>query len=180
MLETYDWNQLITQEDRMAVLQDIKAIVDQGDWYENSPKYQTKIDVFSIKKPHWSKLRMSFFWSCFAYLGHEVSIAHLKCGGMRTSSKWAVVRDHLWHDHAWYYNEMSKLSGVFTCITQENIGDNECGTEFAPKDYRDKVLLSPCWTMGCIFASWLHRPGILKSEEERFIVAADLGWKNAT
>ena len=60
MLETYDWNQLITQEDRMAVLQDIKAIVDQGDWYENSPNTQTKIDVFSKKILIGPKLRMSF------------------------------------------------------------------------------------------------------------------------
>ena len=183
MLETYDWNQLITQEDRMAVLQDIKAIVDQGDWYENSPKYQTKIDVFSIKKPHWSKLRMSFFWSCFAYLGHEVSIAHLKSWGMMTSSKWAEDRDNLWHDHAWYNNEMSKLSGVFYVhLPQDNIGDSECGTEFAPDGLAgSKFYCPPIVGQWAIYpASWLHRPGILKSEEERYIVAADLGWKNAT
>ena len=84
MLETYDWNQLITQEDRMAVLQDIKAIVDQGDWYENSPKYQTKIDVFSIKKPHWSAKYELL--GCFAYLGLEVSVPP-KSWGMMTSSK---------------------------------------------------------------------------------------------
>ena len=31
--------------------------------------------------------------------------------------------------------------------------------------------------MGYISASWLHRPGLLKSYDKRFIVAADLGGK---
>jgi len=183
VLETYDWNQLITEEDRTAIVQDIKAIIEQGDWYKNSPKYQTQIDVFSIQKPHWSKLRMAFFWSCFAYLGREVSIAHLKSWGMITSSKWAEERDSLWHDHAWYNNEMSKLSGVFYVhLPQENIGDNECGTEFAPEGINgSKFYCPPLVGQWAIYpASWLHRPGVLKSEEERFIVAADLGWNNVT
>ena len=95
MLETYDWKKLITEEDRLAMQKDITSIIDQGEWYENSPKYQTKLDVFSIQKPHWSKLRMSFFWSCFAYLGREVRIEHLKSWGMLTSSKWSEDRDNL-------------------------------------------------------------------------------------
>ena len=115
MLNTYDWEKLITEEDRFALQQDITQIIVQGDWYENSPKYQTKMDVFSIKRAHWSKLRMSFFWSCFAYLGKEVRIESLKSWGMITSSKWSEDRDNLWHDHAWYNSpaDAKKLSGVF-------------------------------------------------------------------
>lgn len=183
MLNTYDWNNLITGDDRQAIIQDIRQIIDQGDFYENSPKFQTKMDVFSVKKPHWSKLRMSFFWSCFAYLGKEVQIAHLKSWGMMTSTQWQENRDNLWHDHAWYNEEMSKLSGVYYVhLPKENIGDEECGTEFAPDGVNgNRFYCQPLVGQWAVYpASWLHRPGILKSNEERFIVAADLGWKNAT
>ena len=194
MLETYDWNNLISQEDRRALQFDIESIIHQGDWYENSPKYQTKMDVFSVQKPHWSKLRMSFFWSCFAYLGREVSIGHLKSWGMVTSSKWAEDRDNQWHDHAWYNkgglprgpveNISSKLSGVFYLkLPEECIGDEECGTEFAPEglEAETRFFCPPLVGQWAIYpAEWMHRPGILKSEDTRIIVAADLGWKDAT
>ena len=195
MLETYDWQKLITEEDRLSLQQDITQIIDQGDWYENSPKYQTKIDVFSIKRPHWSKLRMSFFWSCFAYIGKEVRIESLKSWGMITSSKWSEDRDNLWHDHAWYNAGglprgpvppagAKKLSGVFYLkLPEENIGDEECGTEFAPEGLQSKqrFFCPPLVGGWAIYpAEWMHRPGLLKSEDTRMIVAADLGFIDAT
>ena len=51
MLNTYDWEKLITEQDRLALQQDIIQIIDQGDWYENSPKYQTKWMCLVLNKP---------------------------------------------------------------------------------------------------------------------------------
>ena len=53
MYETFDWTQLITKDDRSSIIEDIRSIINQGDYYKNSPKYQTTMEVFSIQKPHW-------------------------------------------------------------------------------------------------------------------------------
>ena len=99
-----------------------------------------------------------------------------------TSSKWAEERDNLWHHHAWYANAtLPRLSGIFYLkVPSENLGDIECGTEFAPKGVEDPERF---WTPPLI-GHWIiypaelyHRPGLLKSEDERFVVAADLGWE---
>ena len=59
---------------------------------------------------------------------------------------------------------------------------NECGTEFAPKDAAKTVidfLSLVCW-MGNLSQNGCIGLGKLKSEETRMIVAADLGWIDAT
>ena len=145
MLNTYDWEKLITEQDRLALQQDITQIIDQGDWYENSPKYQTKMDVFSIKRAHWSKLRMSFFWSCFAYLGKEVRIESLKSWGMITSLKWSLKTEIIYGTIPAWYNSAGakKIKRSFLFETSRNIGDEECGTEFAPScPIQTEILLS--------------------------------------
>ena len=182
MYETFDWTNLITKDDRSSIAEDIRSIIEQGDYYKNAPKYQTTMEVFSIKKPHWSKLRMSFYWSCFAFHKGEVSIKHLKSWGVITSSKWAEDRENLWHHHAWYANAtLPRLSGIFYIeLPEENLNDLECGTEFAPVGTKNskRFWVPPLIGHWVIYpAELFHRPGILKSEKERIVVAADLGWE---
>ena len=182
MYQTFDWTALMNEEHRSDIATDVRSIINQGDYYKNAPKYQTTMEVFSIKKPIWSKLRMSFYWSCFAYNKGEVAISHIKSWGVITSKKWEEPRDDLWHHHAWYANShLPRLSGIFYVkLPKENLGDPECGTEFAPKGVEDKerFWVPPLIGHWVIYpANLFHRPGLLKSEEERIVVAADLGWE---
>ena len=65
----------------------------------------------------------------------------------------------------------------------ENIGDEECGTEFAPEGLQSnqRFFCPPFVGRWVIYpAEWMHRPGLLKSEDTRMIVAADLGFIDAT
>jgi len=182
MYRVFDWRNLITEQDRSDIADDVRSIIEQGDYYKNAPKYQTTMEVFSIKKPVWSRLRMSFYWSCFAFNNGEVSISHLKSWGVITSSKWAEDRDNLWHHHSWYAkSHLPRLSGIFYVeLPKENLNDVECGTEFAPNGVEDpeRFWTPPLVGQWVIYpASLFHRPGILKSEQERIVVAADLGWE---
>ncbi len=42
----YDWSNLITEEDKKFLVKDIFSIIDRGQYWENSPKYQTKKNIF--------------------------------------------------------------------------------------------------------------------------------------
>ena len=42
IFKKYDYSSVITQQDVDYVIQDIKSIIDAGNYWENSPKFQTK------------------------------------------------------------------------------------------------------------------------------------------
>ena len=65
--EYYDWANLIDSQSRQQMCKDIDAIIDRGDYWKNSPPYQTNINIFGLSSEDWINLKMSFIWSCFAY-----------------------------------------------------------------------------------------------------------------
>ena len=73
------------------------------------------------------------------------------------------------------------MSGIFYIeLPEENLNDLECGTEFAPEGTKNskRFWVPPLIGHWVIYpAELFHRPGILKSEKERIVVAADLGWE---
>ena len=73
-LKWYDWNKLITAEDREMVCKDVDQLIKDGKYFTNSPKYQTNINVMGMNSPQWMKLKMSFIMSCFMYAGKELKI----------------------------------------------------------------------------------------------------------
>ena len=43
----FDYSSVITQADIDYAIQDIKGIIDSGNYWENSPKFQTKENIFA-------------------------------------------------------------------------------------------------------------------------------------
>jgi hypothetical protein len=175
--KTYDWNHLIKDSDRHDMIKDIRDVIDQGRYWTNCPRYQTTDNIFGLNADYWVNIKMSFIWSCFAYLKRDVQIKSVKSWSYMTSLKYTEEdRDTLWHTHT---REGSKVvSGVYYLHVPQDVDTVTAGTEFSP--------LGPEQEEGRFFAeaqqghwaiwpgsAW-HRPGVLQSEEDRFIIAADM------
>ena len=173
-INRYNWNELITEQDRNNICADVKSSIDAGQFWTNSPKYQTNFNVFSIPKTHWMKLKMSFIMSAFMYLDKEVQIKQIQAWSYMTSLQHPEDRDKLWHHH-WHDQSVNSVSGVY--YVKLPVEADDTGTEFAPDGPEEKARhMEPPFPGGWIIydsKEW-HRPGILKSEEPRFIVAADM------
>ena len=175
--ETYDWNALITDSDREKIIIDIRSLIDQGRYWTNCPRYQTTDNIFGLEGEHWTNIKMSFIWSVFAYIKRDVKIKSIKSWSYMTSLKYTEEnRDTLWHTH---HREGSKVvSGVYYLHVPQNIDTITAGTEFSPLGPEKEEgrffaeAKQGCWAIWP-GSSW-HRPGVLQSEEDRFIIAADL------
>ena len=171
--EYYDWNSLITETDRQSMCRDVSAGIDAGNFWTNSPKYQTNWNVFQ----QFTDLKMSFIWSCFKYLGREVQIKQIQSWSFRTSLEIAEDRNKLWHHHN-HNTETTTVSGVYYMHLPNDVADlNTAGTELAPNGVDGEGKFFTPWKTG----QWMiypgkiwHRPGILQSHNDRFIVAADM------
>jgi hypothetical protein len=183
-IDTYDFSSLITEADNQEIMRIAKGIIDSGNYFENSPKYQTKENLFGREENVFLKMRQSFIYSCFMYLGKEVKIKAINSWVFMTKSSDEPNRDNLWHKH--HYDEpWGKLSGIWYLHIPADIIDKDlCGTEFSnttenvraqlptstffvrPKDLTWHVYPSKMW----------HRSGITNSEEYRFVYAADMDY----
>jgi hypothetical protein len=111
-------------------------------------------------------------------------------GNIRTFSKdvnklelvWhqdAEDRDTLWHHHN-HNTETTTVSGVYYMhlpIAGEVVGPQTAGTELAPNGPEGDGKYFTPWREGhwMIYPGKIwHRPGILHTEEDRYIVAADM------
>jgi hypothetical protein len=174
--EYYDWNNLIGAQHREKYISDIRQLIANGQYWTNSPRYQTNINVFGLPGEEWTNLKMSFIWSVFAFLKKDVPIKTVKSWSYMTSLKYTQEdRDTYWHQHL--RDESRVVSGVYYLQIPQGVNTLTAGTEFAPQGPE---------TSGHFFApaqqgQWIiwpgsawHRPGILQSQEDRIIVAADL------
>jgi hypothetical protein len=50
-IELYNWSSLITQEDNQQIMSVVKSIIDNGNYFKNSPKYQTQENLFARREP---------------------------------------------------------------------------------------------------------------------------------
>ena len=170
----YNWNHLINRRDRMDMCEDVRTIISSGRFWHNSPKYQTNVNIFGENRPYWSKLKMSFIWSAFAFLGKEVQIKNVQSWSFMTSRKYPEDRENLWHHHH-HDTSVQSVSGVY--YVKVPVVKKQCGTEFAPNGLEDpsRLMLPPKEGEWVIYNSkeW-HRPSELLSDKDRFIVAADL------
>ena len=155
----------------------IREAINTGHFWTNSPKYQTNYNVFGTSQQDFVNLKMSFIWSCFAFLNKEVKIHNIQSWSYMTSLNYPEDRDTLWHHHN--HNPATKtVSGIYYLDLPDDVyNSKEAGTEMAPDgvDSNNKFFLD--WRTG----NWLiypgstwHRPGILQSSNNRFIIAADL------
>lgn len=175
-IEAFDFSSLITEQDQQAAMDDVRAVVAKGNYFKNSPKYQTNINIFQHPGEHWLKFRMSFMFSCFMYLKEEVKIDQIQSWCFMTSDKIQEDRDNLWHTHQ--YGDERTLSGIYYLNIPDDVADkSQCGTEFAlngvksperwisePKNYSWFIYPGKIW----------HRPMPPQSSNDRFVIAADM------
>tara|TARA_B100000959_G_C14830807_1_gene561813 strand:+ start:380 stop:934 length:555 start_codon:yes stop_codon:yes gene_type:complete len=175
--KVFDFTSLITETDRKKMCKDVKASVNEGKYYTNCPRYQTNFDVFTLPGIHWLKLRMSFYSACFFYLEKEAQISKVQSWSYMTSLEYPEDRKILWHNHD-HKREQKLLSGIYYVYIPEDVEDfKKAGTEFAPNGVgkKKRTWIEPCIGKWVIYDSYYwHRPGVLQSYDNRFIVAADM------
>jgi hypothetical protein len=175
----FDFSSVISRQDNDIAIGIIRNIIADGDYFTNSPKYQTKENIFARPEPVWLKYRMSFMFAVFMYLGREVKVSNMMAWSFMTNLESAEDREKLWHHHWHPTHEGAKmLSGVFYLHIPNDVKDRDyCGTEMAPTgpSNEDKFFVRPTDFSWLIYPSnqW-HRPGIVQSNNYRFILAADI------
>jgi len=179
LVRKFNFSSLITAEDDATACNIIKSIIADGNYFTNSPKFQTKENIFARPEPVWLKYRMSFMFSLFMYLGREVKVSEMMAWSFMTNLQSAEDREKLWHNHWHPKNPNNKMfSGVYYLHIPSDVKDLDyCGTEIAPNGVEQdgKYFITPTPGHWIIYPSdtW-HRPGIVQSEHYRFVLAADI------
>lgn len=175
----FDFGSIITDHDNESAIDIIRSIIAGGNYFTNSPRYQTKENIFSRPESVWLKYRMSFLFSVFMYLGREARVSNMMAWSFMTNLEGAEDREKLWHNHWHPQNPNAKMmSGIFYLRIPEDVKDRDyCGTEMAPNgpDGEGKFFVRPSDFTWLIYPSdqW-HRPGIVQSDNYRFVLAADV------
>lgn len=174
--EYYDWSNLIDDHARRRMCDEVEKGIRAGKFWHNSPKYQTNWNVFSTPSQDFINLKMSFIWSCFAFLAREVKIQNIQSWSFMTSLKTAEDRETLWHHHN-HNPKTTTISGVYYMSIPDDVDLLTAGTEFAPNGVEGDNKFITEWRTGhwIIYPGKLwHRPGIVQSQQDRYIVAADM------
>jgi hypothetical protein len=175
----FDFSSVIKEQDNQTACGIIRDIISNGNYFTNSPKFQTKENIFARTESIWVKYRMSFLMSVFMYLGREVKVGNMMAWSYMTNLEGAEDREKLWHNHWHPQNPNAKMmSGIFYLHIPEDVKDRDyCGTEMAPNgvDKDGKFFVRPTDGNWLIYPSdqW-HRPGIVQSNNYRFILAVDV------
>jgi len=172
--EYYDWTSLISADERRQMVTDIEYTIAERGYWKNSPPYQTNINIFSLTPDYWNNLKMSFIWSAFAFMKREAQIKSVKSWGYKTNVDTQEDRNTYWHQHIRENN--LDVSGVYYVKMPEGCNLKTSGTELAyDKPEGDTEYVPAKEGHWLIFPgkTW-HRPGILESNDWRYIVAADM------
>jgi hypothetical protein len=175
----FDFSSLITKADDLAACNTVRSIIADGNYFTNSPKFQTKENIFARQESIWLKYRVSFMMSVFLYLGREAKISNMMAWSFMTNLESAEDRENLWHHHWHPTTPTSKiLSGIWYLHIPEDVKDRDyCGTEMAPQGPQadDRYYVRPTDGNWLIYPGdmW-HRPGIVQSDQYRFVLAADI------
>jgi hypothetical protein len=172
--EYYDWTSLINASSRQRMIENINTVIDAGDYWKNSPPYQTNINIFGLPSDDWTNLKMSFIWSCFAYMKQERQIKSVKSWGYKTNVDTQEDRDNYWHQHL--RDDSIVLSGVYYLKMPYGADLDTSGTELAhttPEGTTEYVPAKEGHWLIFPGKTW-HRPGILERKDWRYVVAADM------
>jgi hypothetical protein len=178
-IDQYNFSSLITQEDMDQLKSISKEIISSGNYFHNSPKFQTKENLFGRHEPIFLKMRQSFIFSCFMFLGREVRIKNIMSWVFMTNTEVVEDRDNYWHNHHVNDNDgtTDTISGLWYVHIPVTPNPDITGTEFAMDypNFNDTFFLKPNNLTWNVYPSKLwHRPGITDSKEYRFVFAADM------
>ena len=175
----YDYSSLITATENESAISIIKSIIESGNYFTNSPPYQTRENLFGRSESFWLKYRMTFLTSVFLYLGREARVSNMQSWSFMTNLTTQENRDTYWHHHNKHSGQ--SLSGIMYLHIPDDVADfDTCGTEMAPNgpESEGKFFVRPSYYTWLIYPSstW-HRPGIAQSDQYRFILAADIDYQ---
>jgi len=177
IFKKFDFSSLITQADNNTACDIIKGIIDSGNYFTNSPKFQTKENIFARPETVWLKYRMSFIFSVFMYLGKEVKISNTMAWSFMTNLDTQEDREKYWHHHHHKPNS-NMMSGIMYLRIPDDVKDlDKSGTEMAldGPNGNNKLWVRPSYYNWLIYPSRIwHRPGIVQSNQYRYVLAADL------
>jgi hypothetical protein len=178
-IDQYNFSSLITDQDNQELISIAKTIIDSGNYFTNSPKYQTKENLFFRQDPVMLKMRQSFVYSCFMFLGREVRVKNLMSWVFMTNSETTDDREQFWHNHHVSDNNgtTDTVSGVWYAHIPVTTNPDISGTEFSlnfPNHDNDFYLKPKNLTWNVYPSKIWHRPGITDSTEFRFVFAADM------
>lgn len=179
LVKEYDFSSLLSNQDNLDIKNISQQIIANGHYFKNSPKFQTQENLFARHEPVWLKMRQSFIFGCFLYLGKEVRIKNIMSWVFMTSAKDSEDRDKLWHHHHINDNQgtTATLSGVWYVHIPTTNNPKVTGTEFSPNwpNHDQNFFQEPKELTWFIYSSKLwHRPGITDSDDYRFVFAADM------
>lgn len=179
-IDLYNWSSLITEEDNQQMKSIVTDIVRSGNYFTNSPKFQTKQNLFARDEKVFLKMRQSFIYSCFMYLEKEVKIKNIMSWSFMTNNETAENRNDFWHNHHISDNNgtTNTLSGLWYIHIPNVENRDAAGTEFSENpapNFEKTYFLKPNHLTWSIYPSKLwHRPGICDTQEYRFVFAADM------
>jgi len=179
-IDQYNFSSLITEEDNKELIKIAQDIIASGDYFTNSPKYQTKQNLFARPELVFLKMRQSFLYSCFMFLGREVRIKNIMSWVFMTNNQTTENRDIFWHNHHINDNNgtTDTVSGIWYVHIPITSNPDITGTEFSmsgPPNFDETFFLKPNQLTWNVYPSKLwHRPGITDSDQYRFVFAADM------
>ena len=175
-IESFDFSNIITQQDHDLCMQDVRQLVAEGKYFTNSPLYQTNVNLFGLPGEHWVKFKFSYIMSCFMYLKKEVKIDTIHSWCYMTTDSIKEARDALWHTHQ--YGSERTLSGIYYLHVPDDVQDLAmCGTEFALNGTQQpERYIAPVqhYTWFIYPGKTWHRPMPPQSSQDRFVIAADM------
>jgi hypothetical protein len=178
LVKSYDYSSFITANDIELAIGDINKIIDSGNYFTNSPKFQTKENLFSLQGEHWLKFRMTFLTSVFSYFGQERQVGNMMAWCFKTNKSTEENRDSYWHHHNKHSGQ--SMSGIMYLHIPDDVTDlSTCGTEMAPlgPDGEGKFYAGPNDRTWNVYPSqtW-HRPGPAQSDQWRYVLAVDIDY----
>ena len=178
LVRTYDYSSFITKADIQSAINDIDTIIDSGNYFTNSPRYQTKENIFALQGEHWLKFRMTFLTSVFAYHGRELRVQNMMAWSFKTNRSTEEDRNKYWHHHNKHSGQ--SMSGIMYLSIPDDVSDlSTCGTEIAPlgPEGDGKFFAGPNDRTWNIYPSqtW-HRPGPVQSDNWRYVLSADIDY----
>lgn len=176
LVKAYNYGSLITPADTQSAIGTINTIIDSGNYFKNSPPFQTQENLFGRPEACWLKYRMTFLTSVFLYLGQEARVANMMAWSFKTNLDTVEDREKYWHHHEKHGGR--GMSGILYMHIPDDVQDlDTCGTEMAPNGPQGpgKFFVRPSEFTWYIYPSetW-HRPGIVQSKQYRYILAADI------
>jgi hypothetical protein len=170
MIEKYNFKNFINLKDQDNCINLIDNLFQTDNWHKESPNFQTYSNLFYYEELF--KFKTSFLFSCFMYLNKNLTIKEIKCWcymNHRDNYK-RQDRENLWHSHLPY-----NLSGLYYLRNPNKFfgkHSSSSGTEFLDSDIKNIIPEDFCWF---IYPSNLvHRPGLIKSNKRRYVLAADV------